>query len=152
MELVRLLKERESAALFVAGGYSRELPIHALFKSTVCCPPLQVVQFIMDQAPGTLDFPASHGEIPLHVACRNKHISLKVMQLFVLMRPDLLDLRLRNQFGNMALHKICISPDAPLEIMSYLAQQYPEAVQDQTNFGILPVQLTKSVEAVRFLI
>ena len=157
LSVVRVLVEREPEALAMAEGFHGDLPLHTLFRRWGSCPPLDVVQYLVEQNPQMLSFRAGHS-LPLHLACRhldcttNIETSLKVIQLLVRENPA--SLHARTEFGNLPLHEACLNDKITLLIVRHLSQEYPASIQIQNSLGMLPLHYASwvNLDVSRFLV
>jgi ankyrin repeat protein len=153
LELIQMLAHGEPTTLHLE--HNSYLPIHIL----LChwrCPPLEVVQFFVEQAPATLVHRANRGELPLHCACRDgggeQNVTHDIIQLLIQACPA--SLAMASEFGNLPLHDACLHDNSSLEIVSLLVNENPDAVQSPNHFGMLPVDYAciKSLEITKLLI
>jgi ankyrin repeat protein len=153
LELIQMLAQGEPTTLHLE--HNSDLPIHTLFRQGRC-PPLEVVQFFVEQAPATLVHRANGGESTLHCACREgggKHdVTHDIIQLLIQACPA--SLAMASDFGNLPLHDACLHGNCSLEIVSLLVNDNPDAVRSPNHFGMRPVHYAsgKSLEITKLLI
>jgi hypothetical protein len=79
-------------------------------------------------------------QLPLHyLLSRPQWYSGCVMKILLELSPEACFQR--NQFGELPLHVASSTPCAPLDVIEYLFDQNPDAIQTTTKDGLFPFQL-----------
>jgi ankyrin repeat protein len=114
--------------------------------------PLEVVQFLVERNPATLEMANDMGWLPLHYACSNK-ASLEVVQFLVERNPA--SLGMADTDGRLPLHFAC-SNKASVEGVQLLVERNPAALEMANDMGWLPLHYAWSnkapLEVVQFLV
>ncbi len=114
-----------------------------------------LLEYFPDAASATDD---RSGWSPLHFACGNESVTLKIIQLLINAAPESVRSVSKN-LGQMPLHSLCfekgIDEAVSMEIAKLLIEKHPAAVRHADNYGRLPILLAsmaKSLEFCRLLI
>jgi ankyrin repeat protein len=81
---------------------------------------LEMVQFLGERHPATVEMANIDGLLPLHIAC-NGQASLKILQFLVEMDSDAVEMV--NNIGFWPLHKACRN-DEPLDVVLSLVVEW----------------------------
>jgi ankyrin repeat protein len=124
LEVVKVLTETWEPALLQKDGIGR-LPLHrfALREDG----PLEVLQYLVDKRPLSLQERDIHGELPLHLAVCFGLVAA-VRTLGDAWEPAL---RVGNTDGELPLHVAAGRDDAPEELIRYLVDKFPCALEQK---------------------
>ena len=147
LELVRVLVRHHPAALSHRddNGF---LPIHHALNSALPSSPsspssqLDLIKFLIEQAPESILDSTSSGALPLHLACRrfgnDDDGQLSVVQYLVKLYPE--SLGHRDCRGSFPLHYALLS-HTNMHILRFLTERYPLALEFvNPGMGHLPIQ------------
>ena len=104
-----------------------------------------IIQCLLEYFPDAASASKSEdGMTPLHVACGNKNnATLNIIRLLLNAAPD--SIRSVNNGGNTPLHSFCCNHQlyemVAIEILMFLLEKYPGAVQHTNKRGHLPIHL-----------
>lgn len=82
------------------------------------------------------NFDTNHGDLPMHILCRNKKVSNQAIMLWVEQHPDAL--AVVNDDGNCPLHVAAIS-GVGSSVIETLLRAYPDALEVVNNEGLCPL-------------
>jgi Ankyrin repeats (3 copies) len=100
---------------------------------------------LVNEWPGSLLEANRDGELPVHRAVRSDSLSL--VQALVELSPATLRARETSSSGRTPLHVAVARPDAPPEMVQYLVEQGPGALQMRDGNGLLPLELAAESDA-----
>ena len=91
------------------------------------------------QSTGILDY--TFGNLPIHFACSNPHITLRVVQLLLDKWPG--SISQANEYGSLPIHFLCendkLVKAVLVDILTVLLTTFPESVQHENSDGALPL-------------
>ena len=87
------------------------------------------------------------GNLPLHTACGSRKSLVEAVQFLALAYPVALKCP-NTQAGNLPLHEAARHV-APLSVLKYLVEKYPEAVRIPNEDGNLPLHLAAAAETYK---
>lgn len=150
LALVRLLVDADSDALRTKTWTDRYLPIHV----AVMRAPLDIVEFLVERDPDSLQATTRRGETPLYCVFEGRAPDkLGILTCLLRTWPDAA--RVKAQGGYLPLHRAA-RQNAAVELIQLVHQQYPAAVYEATapDFYFLPIHLAAgyaSADVVRYL-
>jgi ankyrin repeat protein len=110
---------------------------------------IEVAKFLLDCNPDAL---GSTGETPLHYICRNKNITLVMVQLLIDAFPE--SLRHEDNNGMIPLHYLCsnvnLDEEVRMDILKLLVERCPESVRHVTRNGNLPLHIAATHQSPEF--
>lgn len=123
--------------------------MHSLFDTNYggIAAPVDLVQFLLKVNPNailSLSRPTansfdSEGTLPLHMACK-KGESKANLKILIEAYPEALQSK-HGRDQNYPLHELCNGGCKNLDVMHYIVQQFPEALQRRNKLGMLPIVL-----------
>ena len=115
--------------------------IYALLRSPEIDNNYDEIQSIIDSNRSVLQSTDGLGDSPLHVACDNSHVTLRVVQLLLNGLPE--SISQPNQYGNLPIHSLCRNNDldetVSADILTLLLEASPESVERASD-GELPIR------------
>jgi ankyrin repeat protein len=163
LELVQMLVQQWPDVLSIFNG-TGELPLHALLNrltrdSDECSTPIAVVRLLIDGFPAAVRTPSTglFDTLPLHMACGHHEESLEVIQLLVEAYPEAVS-SLAGYGRNYPLHRLLqsggINSPKKLDVVRYLVEQLPDALQALNQDGALPLAyaVMHGLEIVQFIV
>jgi len=113
----------------------------ALLSSTKIDNKYDELQSLIDLDRFTSQLINSNGENPLHVACKNPHVTLRVVKLLLNAWPE--SISQPNRHGNLPIHYFCrnvkLDETVSVDILNYLLETSPESIQGEDSVGGLPI-------------
>lgn len=159
LQLVQLLVEIWPESLAMRSGGM--LPLHALFstrRNSSVGSPVELVSFMLDKYPDSVQSWREGETLPLHMACRQGE-SLEVIQLVGTAFPEAHQRSV--QSGLFPLHEYCLSDssgkdDLDLKVLQYLVSSNPVTAQIRNSYGFLPITYAispnRSFETIKLLL
>ena len=117
--------------------------IYALLRSPDVDNNYDEVQSIIDSDRSILRSTNRYGSLPIHFACSNPHVTLRIIQLLLNGWPE--SISQPNPNGDLPIHCLCenknIEDTVSVQILTFLLEAYPESVQRQNLYGGLPIHV-----------
>ena len=112
------------------------IPIHILMHNKCVGDMFDVVEYLVELNPSSLLESDLYGQVPLHVACQNKHITARLVQ--TLMQPCPESTHQPNNFNELPMHILCkghrdIDDEVAIDILRILLDANPNSVRTQTH-------------------
>lgn len=109
------------------------LPIHTLLKNPNILKMADIVQYLVRECPNSIDQIAGYSQYPLHIACANKDIDAKIIQI-------ILDAaQVDYDADHLPIHSLCANRElddkAALDILHLLLNRYPGWAQTFAEAG-----------------
>jgi len=131
LELLAYFVSQDPGAIRAQNQTNRELAIHVACRTHA---PIQVLRFLVDQDPVTLQVSDATGSLPIHAACR-AGAPLETLQFLVEAPGSAGKLYARDHNGALPLHLLC-QAHPPLEAIKYLLQFHlKSSLSIKTNDG-----------------
>ncbi len=117
-----------------------------------------ILRYLVDNFPAATKFADGRGNAlhyitPLHLLCRNKNVTLGMVQLLL----DFPDLRQENDNGILYLHCLCanifLDDGVAIDILKLLLEMSPESVRQhvpEEGGGNLPIHLAANEQSTEF--
>ena len=113
---------------------------------------LSLCRYVVEHDPDTIRERDSHGNLPLHIACR-KGAPFEVIQ--GLLEHDSTTLHIANNDGALPIHLAC-GCDASLRAIKHLVEQDPDSIRKRDGNGNLPLHIachySTPVGAIQYLV
>jgi len=143
IEVVKMMVAAYPDALIILNDKIDCTPLHIALHHSDVGDFYDVVRFIFESNPSSLQLHNFHGDSPLHIACSNETMNPKTIRLLLGVWPK--SSRQRGHSFCLPVHLLCCNngsdDDASLEILTLLVDSFPEAVQEVDGEGNLPVHL-----------
>ena len=108
------------------------LPIHTLLKNPNLSKMANIVQYLVGVSTSSIDQIAGYSQHPLHIACANKDIDAKIIQIIL----DAFD-SAQVDLDHLPIHNLCANRDiddvAALDILHLLLNRYPGWLREGTG-------------------
>ena len=158
LSIVKLFVELEPEVLNRSDPESKLAPIHALLHNETINNLHEIVQYMVEISPKSVELVTDYNSVALHYACSNKAITVETIRLLVDAWPQAT--RTLINFGGHPLHMFCMfykgkDITVSMEILQMLLDANPESISHPTEEGELPIHCalsTKSSEFCRVLI
>ena len=139
---------------------SKYAPIHVILQNQI----MQdvhgdIIQFLVEANPSTLQLTNDYGQVPLHIACTNNHITARIVKVLIDTWPQAT--RQRN-CGDTPLHNLCRDTDemdgtVALKILRLFLQADPDSASQMTEAedegdvqGYLPIHFAVECKSSEF--
>eukprot|EP00579_Thalassiosira_antarctica_P015115 CAMPEP_0201944838 /NCGR_PEP_ID=MMETSP0903-20130614/53596_1 /ASSEMBLY_ACC=CAM_ASM_000552 /TAXON_ID=420261 /ORGANISM="Thalassiosira antarctica, Strain CCMP982" /LENGTH=944 /DNA_ID=CAMNT_0048487893 /DNA_START=264 /DNA_END=3100 /DNA_ORIENTATION=- len=165
LDTVKILVDAYPEALATANGdwRFRFTPLHVLLANPSIADCCDIVQFLVEAEPSSLQLNCCCDGVPLHVACLNVNTNLKIVQILLHAWPEATRSRDdRDSYWKLPIHIFCqvyrkMDETTSLGILILLVITDPQTVEEPDRYGELPIHSVlrhskKSLEFCKILI
>jgi len=155
MQVIKYLVEESEGGVgtLCARDSNGNLPIH------VACSrhraPLEMIQYLAEQAPATLCISNNNGALPIHLACQFEAL-LPVIKYLVEANGGTGTLTASDSNGRLPIHLACSCYHVSVEMIQCLAGQAPSMLFVSNNNEALPIhvacQFGVSLQVIKYLV
>ena len=143
--MYRILKEPHTAHVKFTGRSTKSPSAGNLVLHEACkqCPPLDVVETLIDANEKAVTVKGNSGYLPIHYACAHG-ASIELIRLLLSIYPKGVQVTDEDE-GILPLHLACIHGTTEEDVYMYLLASYPEGSMIRDDFGRLPIDYAKSI-------
>ena len=124
-------------------GESKCTPIHILLHNKNIGEMFDVVKYLAEASPDSLQLQDEYDQTPLQVACSNGHITARTIELLLRVCPD--SIRQPNNWGGLPIHSLCevkdMDGEVAIGILNLFLEAHPDSVSETVDAGELPLHI-----------
>jgi len=137
LDIVKQLSSKR--LLLSADSYTKCTPIHIIVHNEYVGDMVDVLRYLVELNPSSLQKKDEYDLIPLHVACQNEFINIRTIQVLLRAWPN--SIHQRDSSGSLPIHLFCgekslcgveseMDDEVELEILKLLLDAYPDSVSE----------------------
>ena len=144
IDVVKLLTEAHPRSLITSDEeYEPCYPIHAAVYSSNSNNMKNILEYILELEPSSIQLLDGRGRAPLHLACRNENIKLVIVEFLFNKWPEAF--RMRDHYEFLPMHELCQSlhrkeSDA-LAVLQFMLDIDPTMVRERDRDDYLPIHM-----------
>jgi len=117
------------------------MSIHSLLEEPDVDDSYDNIKLLIESDRSVLQSTDNQGRLPIHVACENPHITLKVIQLLLDSWPE--SISQPDHIGSLPIHCLCANKGldevVSVDILTLLLEAFPESVERGNSMERLPI-------------
>jgi len=157
IDTVKLLVEMYPQSLMITDEEDDEeeacYPIHALLSNEKTNNIHEILSYMLELEPSSIQLLDGRGGSPLHLSCRNGNMTLEVVQFIFNKWPEAM--RTRDRYdGWLPVHELCVNQKldgiVALDILRFMLDTDQTIARERNDLGYLPIHLAPGEMSIAF--